>query len=322
MMGAPRYAVLFPGQGSQAPGMGLAVARRFGESAAVLEAAERAVPGLMRLLAEGPEAELVRTSNTQPALLAASLALWAAWRLYAPAPACAAGHSLGEYSALAAAGALPAEQAVWLVRERGRCMEQAMPAGQGGMGAVMGLEEGEVTRLCQEVADQLGGSAAAVVAANFNAPGQVVVSGLVAALREVEARVRQAGGRYVPLAVSGPFHSPWMEEAARQFAAALERIPFLPPAFPVYSNVTARPHEPSADSIRRHLRAQLTSPVRWADAVRAMGEAGVTHFVELGPGKVLSGLVRRILPPAVTLNVSDPDSLEAALARLRKDGIA
>lgn len=316
------YAVLFPGQGSQAVGMGMALAEAFPEAAEVLRRADRVVPGLLRLIEQGPEAQLRQTAYTQPALLAVCVATWEVWRRRAgPAgPAAGAGHSLGEYSALVAAGALGLEEGVALVRARGQAMAEALPAGEGGMGAVLGLEDEQVVAICREVARELGDEAA-VVAANFNAPGQVVVSGRTAALEAVRTRVQRAGGRWADLAVSGPFHSPLMAGAARRLREALREVRWQAPAWPVIANVDARPYPQRADAIGAALEAQLVSPVRWAESLRTMAAMGVTHFVELGPGRVLSGTVRRTLPGAVALNVQDPASLEASLARLKGDGL-
>ena len=321
---SPKYAVLFPGQGSQAVGMGMALADAFPEAAEVLAAADEVVPGLGRLMREGPEEELRRTSNAQPALLAASLACWAVWRRRAPAdPAAMAGHSLGEYSALAAAGALELRDALRLVRTRGELMDQAVPAGRGSMAAVLGLADEVVEAVCREASRAVGGDVPAVVPANFNAPGQVVVSGSVEGLAQVQARVKARGGRFMPLSVSGPFHSPFMAPAAARFETALRETPFSAPRVEVFANVTAAPHPSSPDRIRELLQAQLTAPVRWVETVQALAGLGVTHFVELGPGRVLSGLVRRILGDGVVaVSAGDPDTLEQAVRTLGKDGTA
>ncbi|MEW6046464.1 MAG: ACP S-malonyltransferase, partial [Bacillota bacterium] len=292
--GAPSasYAVVFPGQGSQAVGMGVALAEAFPEAAEVMERADRVIPGLWRLCREGPEEVLRQTSHTQPAILSVCVAAWAVWRRHVPGnrlPAAGAGHSLGEYTALVASGCLEFEAALKLVRARGELMERAVPDGAGGMGAVIGLDDDAVRRICAAVSEQ-SRDPAAVVPANFNAPGQVVVSGLRQALDEVRARVEQAGGRYMELSVSGPFHSPWMKGAAERFRAHLQSTSFAEPAWPVVANVTARPLPSEPESIREHLFAQLASPVRWAESLRAMAAMGVSHFVEIGPGRALSGM--------------------------------
>lgn len=323
MSGAGRaYGVLFPGQGSQAVGMGVALAEAFEEAAQAMSRADRVVPGLWRLCREGPEEVLRQTAYTQPALLAVSVAAWEVWRRrVGPAlPAAGAGHSLGEYTALVAAGALELEAALELVRARGRLMAEALPEGRGGMAAVLGLDDEQVEGACRAAAQELG-DAAAVVAANYNAPGQVVVSGLSEGLARVRRRVAELGGRWVELNVSGPFHSPFMRRAAEAFRPWLQRASVRVPGWPVVANVTAQPYPQDPDRIREALVAQLSSPVRWADSLRTMRALGITHFVELGPGRVLSGTVRRTLPEAVSLNVHDPASLEASLARLKGDGL-
>lgn len=316
------YAVLFPGQGSQAVGMGVALAEAFAEAAEVMARADRVIPGLSKLCREGPEELLRQTAYTQPALLAVSVATWEVWRRRAgdALPAAGAGHSLGEYTALVASGALEFEEALELVRARGQLMGEALPGQEGGMAAVLGLDDQRVQAICEAVAQELRDETA-VVAANFNAPGQVVVSGVKTALARVHEQVASAGGRWVELAVSGPFHSPLMQAAAERFRAHLERARLQAPSWPVVSNVTARPYPADPQAIREALAAQLVSPVRWADSLRAMAAKGITHFVELGPGRVLSGMVRRTLPDAVSLNVQDPASLEASLARLKGDGL-
>ena len=316
------YAVLFPGQGSQSVGMGTALAEAFAGAAEVLERADRVMPGLLKIIREGPEDVLRQTAYTQPALLAVSVATWTVWRqrVGSALPAAGAGHSLGEYTALVAAGALSFEEGLALVRARGQAMAEAVPAGEGGMAAVLGLEDRQVTAICEEVVQALGDETA-VVAANFNAPGQVVVSGRRSALAEVRQRVSAAGGRWTELAVSGPFHSPLMADAARRLREHLDRVEWRVPAWPVVANVDARPYGDRVEAIPQALQAQLVSPVRWVESLRTMAAMGVTHFVELGPGRVLSGTVRRTLPDAVVLNVQDPASLEASLARLKGDGL-
>ncbi|MBE3598058.1 MAG: ACP S-malonyltransferase [Limnochordaceae bacterium] len=307
--------------------MGGAMVEAFPAAAQVMQAAERVFPGLWKVCREGPEELLRQTVYTQPAVLAVSVALWEVFRREAGrTPAAAAGHSLGEYTALVAAGAMPFEAALAVVRARAEAMEAALPGGRGSMGAVIGLEDEAVEAICEEVSRRrrpLSGepAPASVVAANFNAPGQVVVSGLVEALDEVREAAMRAGGRYVPLPVSGPFHSPFMAPAAKTFAPVLERAPMQAPAFPVVANVTARPMPGNARAMQELLVAQVTSPVRWAGALRAMAAMGVSHFVEIGPGKALTGMVRRTLPDAVALSVQDPPSLDAALARLKGDGL-
>lgn len=328
-MSAAAYAVLFPGQGSQAVGMGAGAIRAYPEAALAMERADRIIPGLSTLCREGPEDVLRRTEVTQPAVLAVSVALWEAWRARAGRePAAAAGHSLGEYTALVAAGALSLADALRLTRLRGELMEQALPGGRGGMGAVMGLDDGRVRQTCENVdaawRSQHSGEAwphAVVVAANFNAPGQVVVSGLNEALDWVRQEVAKSGGRYTPLSVSGPFHSPFMAPAAERFVPHLQAVAFEGFRWPVVANVTAAPHAPDAEGLRRCLGDQITRPVLWAQSLRRLAGMGIRHFVEIGPGRALTGMVRRTLPDAAALAVQDAESLEAALARLKGDGV-
>ncbi|MHB9025751.1 MAG: ACP S-malonyltransferase [Armatimonadota bacterium] len=297
----PLTAGIFPGQGSQAVGMGQEQSERypivrdtFAEADAILGFS------LSGLCFEGPTDELKRTSNAQPALLTVSIAYW---RLLASRDFTAdvvAGHSLGEYSALVAAGALSFSDALRLVRRRGELMEEAAGKHPGGMAAIIGLDDDDVTALCQEVSTAHG----LVVPANFNSPGQVVVSGESSAIEAIRAAAKGRGARAIPLAVSGAFHSPLMEEAARAFAGLLKDVPVQAPAIPVVPNVTAVPTS-TPEAIRDALIVQITGSVHWVRGVQAMREMGAGRFVEIGPGNVLTGLVQRTLPDVLSFPVSD-----------------
>jgi [acyl-carrier-protein] S-malonyltransferase len=245
---------------------------------------------LSRLCHEGPEDALTATSNAQPAILVHSIAVLRTIEERSAAVACAAGHSLGEFTAYVAAGALPFADAVRTVRRRGELMQQSGTARPGTMAAILGLEESVAVQVCER-ASTAGG---VCVPANYNAPGQIVISGDVGAVEAALVLAKEAGARRaVRLNVSGAFHSPLMEEAESGLAAQLETVDLSDPSYPVVSNVTAQPVTSAADASRLLVR-QLTSPVRWTDSVRTMLGLGVTTFLEIGPGSVLTGLLRRI----------------------------
>ena len=294
-----KIAALFPGQGSHAVGMGADLAAAFPEAAAVYAQAETTLPGLRALIESGPLEDLTLTANQQPALVAASVAAYRAWQAHTGlTPAYAAGHSLGEYSALVAAGVLDLETGLRLTRLRGELMQAAVPVGAGAMSAVMG-DPAAVREVCAAI--QAAGQGA-VQPANFNAPTQTVISGDRAAVEAAGAELKARGLKAIPLKVSAPFHCALMEGAAEGLTPALEAAPYGPYAFPVVANVTA---EAGADPARTAelLRAQITGSVRWVESVQALAALGVDTFIEFGPGMVLTGLVRRILPDARTLNV-------------------
>lgn len=295
MSAGERIGLLFPGQGSQAVGMGRDLAERFPQAREVFEAADEALGfALTRVMWEGPDEELTRTRNTQPALLAHSAAAWAVLRAHGVDAVCAAGHSLGEFSAYHAAGSLSFADAVRAVRRRGELMYEAGQARPGTMAAVLGLDDDIVEGVCREASD----TDRVVVAANFNAPGQVVVSGDVAAVERVSPMLVAAGAKKVTgLNVSGAFHSPLMAPAEAGLLEELEGAAFAAPAFPVASNVTAAPVTDPVEA-RALLVQQLTSSVRWSQCVRAMLGLGVTQFLEVGTGKVLTGMLKRIDPAA------------------------
>jgi [acyl-carrier-protein] S-malonyltransferase len=303
-------AFLFPGQGSQAVGMGKSLAEAFPEARAVFQSADDALQeSLSRLCFDGPESELVLTRNTQPAILTTSIAAHAVWAARGGPAAFVAGHSLGEYSALVAAGALSLPDAVRAVRARGTFMQEAVPPGTGAMAAVLGLDAEVVTRICAEVAGN-----EVVSPANFNSPEQTVIAGHAAAVERASAKLKDAGAkRVVPLAVSAPFHTALMEPAKARLAEVLARCPVSAPRMPVVTNVEAAPNAVAARVVPLLLE-QVSAPVRWVESVRALAAAGVTRVVELGPGRVLGGLVKRISKDIEVLNVEDPASLEKSLA--------
>jgi len=306
--------LLFPGQGAQKLGMEQDLAEAFPAARAVFAAIDDALDmSLSRMMWEGPEDELQRTDFTQPAILAHSAAVLAVARERLEPVAGAAGHSLGEYSAYVAAGALEAVRAARLVRRRGELMHQAGNARPGAMAAVLGLATAEVERACREASS----SGEVVVAANLNTPDQTVVSGDPAAVARAGERCKAAGAkRVLPLKVSGAFHSPLMAPAAQGLAAELAAAPFQEPAFPVVANATAESVRSSGQA-RRLLVEQLTAPVRWVECVRALAGAapeGASRFVELGPGTVLGGLLKRILPGSPYLSLGTAAEVERFLA--------
>jgi len=305
-----KIAFVFPGQGSQSAGM----LDAFSDNAAVRDVLIRAGAALDQdlagLIASGPADALNLTTNTQPVMLAAGAAIYAAWQAAGGrAPDVMAGHSLGEYTALVAAGVLSLEDGVRLVRIRADAMQSAVPVGAGGMAAILGLDDDAVRQVCQEAAQ-----GEVVEAVNFNAPAQVVIAGHKAAVERACAAAKAAGAkRALPLPVSAPFHSSLLLPAADVLAAALAEMPLAAPKVPVINNVdVASPTDPA--QIRDALVRQAWHPVRWVETVRAMKAQGVTHIVECGPGKVLTGLVKRIDGDLTALAITDPASLEAALA--------
>lgn len=320
---AAPLALVFPGQGSQKPGMGRAWAEASPAARRAFEEADAALGfPLSRLCWEGPEEELGLTANTQPALLATSIAVLrgveetlgeGGLQPLAPlAPIAVAGHSLGEYSALVAAGALGFAEALHLVRRRGELMQEAVPVGQGAMAAVIGLDAEAVAALAAEAADPAAGELCAV--ANLNAPAQTVIAGHKPAVDRAVALARERGARKATLlAVSAPFHSPLMRPAREAMAELLARADFRDPRVPVVTNVDARPAT-TAEAARDALVRQIDSPVRWVESVAWMAEAGVQTFLEVGPGSVLAGLVRRIAPGTTAAGVGDPEQLRKLTA--------
>ena len=304
-------AFVFPGQGSQAVGMLAELAAAHPEVKATFEEASAgAGRDLWALSQQGPEEELNRTENTQPALLAASVAAWRVWQsMNGAVPAMLSGHSLGEYSALVCAGALSLHDAAGLVAERGRLMQQAVPAGVGAMAAILGGDDDQIAQVCAEVAQ-----GEIVAPANFNSPGQLVVAGHAAAVDRAIARLAELGvKKAIRLAVSVPSHSMLMREAADRLGERMGAVAWSEPRIPVVQNADAQVHQ-GVDAIRGALQRQLYLPVRWTQCVQALGTAGITRVVECGPGKVLSGLVKRIDKAIEARPIGTPDDLAAALA--------
>ncbi len=304
-----KIAFVFPGQGAQAVGMGKDAYGQSDAAKAVFDRADAALGfELSKLAFEGPEESLRQTANTQPALLATSIALLEMYReARGVQPDYVAGHSLGEYSALVAAGAVGFEDAIRLVRARGTFMEEAVPGGQGAMAAVLGAEREALQALCREVTDTAG----LVELANVNCPGQIVVSGSAEGVAAVVRRGKDAGAkRVIPLEVSGPFHSSLMQLAADRLSAELTAASFRDAEVPVIANVNALPVT-SANELRRLLVQQVTSPVLWEDTIRYLIAQGVDTFVEIGSGTVLAGLIRKVDKSVQTISIN---SAEAALA--------
>jgi [acyl-carrier-protein] S-malonyltransferase len=308
-----KFGMVFPGQGAQSVGM-LAGYGDAAEVREVLEAASAVLKqDLARLIAEGPAEELSRTVNTQPVMLTAGYAAYRLWRgLGGPEPVVVAGHSLGEYTALVAAGALAFEDALPLVRLRAQAMQEAVPQGEGAMAAILGLDDDAVHLACAESAQ-----GQVVEAVNFNAPGQVVIAGHAAAVERAIAAAKGKGAkRAVSLPVSAPFHSSLLAPAAARLKERLASVTLRPPRIPVMNNVDAAAYaEP--DRIKDALVRQADHPVRWVECVRAIAALGVTHVGECGPGRILAPLVRRIAEGAQGYALVDRESMAQTLADLR-----
>ncbi|MCQ4233299.1 ACP S-malonyltransferase [Pseudomonas stutzeri] len=307
------FAFVFPGQGSQSLGM---LAELGVQQSLVIDTFAEASAALgydiWALIQQGPEEQLNQTDKTQPAILAASVALWRLWLAEGGArPAFVAGHSLGEYSALVAAGSLPFAEAVKLVELRGQLMQQAVPAGLGGMAAILGLEDADVLAACAEAAQ-----GEIVSAVNFNAPGQVVIAGNVAAVeRAIEACKARGAKRAMALPVSVPSHCELMRPAAERFADAIAAVAWQAPQIALVQNVSAAVVA-DLQTLQRDLLAQLYSPVRWVESMVALSERGMTDLVECGPGKVLSGLNKRCVKGINTYNLDTPEAFAATRAAL------
>jgi [acyl-carrier-protein] S-malonyltransferase len=307
-------AFLFPGQGSQKVGMGQALAEAFPECRAVFDEADAALgEPLSRLCFEGPEDQLALTENTQPAILTVSVAAARLLRARGIRPAFVAGHSLGEYSAHVVAGTLDFRDAVRIVRQRGRYMQEAVPVGAGAMAALLGADEALAVQACTEAAD-----GEVVSPANLNGPGQVVIAGTRGAVVRAGERARALGARRVVLLpVSAPFHCALMKPAEARLAPELRALRARDPEVPVIANVDAEAKTTASASIDA-LVAQVSAPVRWQEAIGRLASAGVRAYVEVGPGTVLSGLVRKIQRDARVANLESPSDLEAVEALVRE----
>ncbi len=307
-----KLAFMFPGQASQYPGMGKDIAEKFPAAAAAFAEADRALGfSLSSICFEGNEEALKQTANTQPGILTVSVAAYRVLEEKGIRPDYVAGHSLGEFSALVAAGSLKFAEAVRLVRRRGEYMQEAVPEGEGAMAAILGISPGQVAELCRKSAEK-----EIVAPANLNSPEQTVISGHAAAVKRAVELASQAGAkRAVILPVSAPFHSELMRPAALRLATDLHSTELGPLAIPLVTNVDAEIIT-SGDEARNALIRQVTLPVLWEESVRVLLEQGVTTFVEVGPGRVLSGLLRQIDRSVHCVNVEDEKSLVVTLEKL------
>jgi len=308
-------AFIFPGQGSQHMGMLAAAHEKYSVVRDTFSEASHALGyDMWALIQNGPQDALNLTETTQPVMLTSSVALWRVWEKEEHrCPIIMAGHSLGEFSALVCAGALDFTETLKLVRKRGEFMQAAVPVGQGAMAAVIGLEDADIVRICAEVSECIGGVASAV---NFNSPGQVVIAGYVGTVEAASIALKEAGAKKVmPLPVSAPFHTQLMIPASDRLAEAIADIRILSPRVRVVHNVHAAT-ERDPEEIRRLLVKQIYSPVQWTACVQAIIQAGARHIIECGPGKVLSGLCRRIDKSLMCYSLEEPEGLRAAAAAI------
>ncbi len=302
-----KIAIVFPGQGAQYPGMGRELAEDFDCVAQLYQQADEMRPGTSAQCFEGSKEELSQTINTQPCLFLADLASGYALRASGITPDCTAGFSLGEAAALAFSGAMDFKEAFAAVCSRAQFMQQAAQKNSGSMAAVLGVPAEKITEICARLGD--------VFPVNFNCPGQTVIAGSAAGIESASALVKEAGGRAVRLNVSGAFHSPFMEEAARQFYDCLGTIGLRLPEPAVYANATAQPY---GAQLRECFARQIKSPVLWQKTIENMIEDGVDTFIEAGPGKVLCGLIKKTAPDVRIYNVEDRQSLETTVSSIRQ----
>ncbi|QQZ07980.1 ACP S-malonyltransferase [Heyndrickxia vini] len=309
-----KIAFVFPGQGSQTIGMGKSVVEKSDQAKSIFESADQRLGySLSDIIFNGPDEKLTLTTNAQPALLTTSIAILTCLEEAGIRPDYTAGHSLGEYTALVAAGAIEFEDAVFAVHKRGEYMEEAVPNGEGTMAAVLGMDRNDL----QKVTDEVTANGDSVQLANLNCPGQIVISGTVKGVEKASVSAKENGAkRVLPLQVSGPFHSELMKPAAQKFVEVLNEVKVKDSNIPVIANVTAAPISNASD-IKEKLIEQLYSPVLWEDSVLTMLELGVDTFIEIGPGKVLSGLIKKINRNVKTYSVQDFESCQSVVEELK-----
>lgn len=312
-----KIAFVFPGQGSQKIGMGKDLIENYPEANILFNIANKVLKkegvDIGKICFEGPEEELKNTVNAQPAILTISTILYKLLRKNKIKPSIVAGHSLGEYSALVASSAIKFEDAVMLVRKRGEYMQSAAPAGTGSMLAIIGLEKDEISKMCEKIKD-IG----LVKIANHNSPTQIVVSGENKALEKLSIMAKEKGARMViPLKVSAPFHSSFMETAKENLARYLEKVKIDNPKIPIRCNVSAD-YMHNKEEVRSALIKQMTHPVKWVDSITKMYSEGINCFIEVGPGKVLKGLIKQIIPESNVFNVFDSNSLQNVVEKMEE----